>query len=114
MTIFLKSQAAHVRFMDLLSKLQVLVDWKLFRKWRSMAATTLGRLVGSTSNPRNYVFALLVITIGAINTLPSLFVSPWGGVLGDRLDRRKLVMSLQLFMTCMAFFFAFLILLDLG
>ena len=56
--------------------------------------------------------ALLVITIGAINTLPSLFVSPWGGVLGDRLDRRKLVMSLQLFMTCMAFFFAFLILLD--
>ena len=56
--------------------------------------------------------ALLVITIGAINTLPSLFVSPWGGVLGDRLDRRKLVMSLQLFMTCMAFLFAFLILLD--
>ena len=57
--------------------------------------------------------ALLVITVGAINTLPSLFVSPWGGVLGDRLDRRKLVMSLQLFMTCMAFFFAFLILMDL-
>jgi len=56
--------------------------------------------------------ALLVITVGAINTLPSLFVSPWGGVLGDRLDRRKLVMSLQLFMTCMAFLFAFLILMD--
>ena len=56
--------------------------------------------------------ALLVITVGAINTLPSLFVSPWGGVLGDRLDRRKLVMSLQLFMTCMAFCFAFLILMD--
>ena len=56
--------------------------------------------------------ALLVITVGAINTLPSLFVSPWGGVLGDRLDRRKLVMSLQLFMTCMAFFFALLILMD--
>jgi len=56
--------------------------------------------------------ALLVVTIGAVNTLPSLFVSPWGGVLGDRLDRRKLVMSLQLFMTCIAFFFAFLILMD--
>ena len=56
--------------------------------------------------------ALLVVTIGAVNTLPSLFVSPWGGVLGDRLDRRKLVMSLQLFMTCMAFSFAFLILMD--
>ena len=56
--------------------------------------------------------ALLVITVGAINTLPSLFVSPWGGVLGDRLDRRKLVMSLQLFMTCMAFLFALLILMD--
>ena len=39
-------------------------------------------------------------------------MSPWGGVLGDRLDRRKLVMSLQLFMTCMAFLFAFLILMD--
>jgi len=56
--------------------------------------------------------ALLVITVGAINTLPSLFVSPWGGVLGDRMDRRKLVMALQFFMACMAFLFAFLILMD--
>ena len=56
--------------------------------------------------------ALLVVTIGAVNTLPALFVSPWGGVLGDRLDRRKLVIILQLLMTCMAFLFAFLILID--
>ena len=56
--------------------------------------------------------ALLVVTIGAVNTLPALFVRPWGGVLGDRLDRRKLVIILQLFMTCMAFLFAFLILID--
>ena len=52
---------------------------------------------------------MLVITVGAVNTLPSLFVSPWGGVLGDRVDRRKLVMGIQSFMAGMAFFFALLV-----
>ena len=54
--------------------------------------------------------ALLVITVQAVNTLPSLVVSPWSGVLGDRVDRRKLVMGIQLFMAGMAFFFALLVL----
>ncbi len=39
--------------------------------------------------------ALLVITVQAVNTLPSLVVSPWSGVLGDRVDRRKLVMGIR-------------------
>ncbi len=54
--------------------------------------------------------ALLVITVGAVNRLPALVVSPWGGVLGDRVDRRKLVMGIQLLMVGMAFIFALLVL----
>lgn len=53
--------------------------------------------------------ALLVITVQAVNTLPSLVVSPWSGVLGDRVDRRKLVMGIQLFMAGVAFFFALMV-----
>ncbi|HAC19325.1 MAG TPA: hypothetical protein DCF78_12210 [Dehalococcoidia bacterium] len=56
--------------------------------------------------------ALLVVSIGGINTLPGLLVGPWGGVLGDRVDRRKLVMSIQGFMAVFAFGFALLVLAD--
>jgi len=56
--------------------------------------------------------ALLVVSIGGINTLPGLLVGPWGGVLGDRIDRRKLVMSIQGFMAVFAFGFALLVLAD--
>jgi|TARA_B100000315_G_scaffold223537_1_gene228410 MFS family permease len=53
--------------------------------------------------------SLLVVTVGGINTLPGLVVGPWGGVLGDRIDRRKLVISIQAFMAVFAFSFAFLV-----
>ena len=46
---------------------------------------------------------------GGINTLPSLFIGPVGGVLGDRFDRRKLVMGLQSFMAVFSLIFAFLV-----
>ena len=58
--------------------------------------------------------ALLVISVGAINTLPGLIVGPWGGVLGDRVDRRKLVMGVQSFMAVAAFAFASLVVSDQG
>ena len=58
--------------------------------------------------------ALLVISVGAINTLPGLIVGPWGGVLGDRVDRRKLVMGIQSFMVLAAFAFASLVVSDQG
>ena len=53
--------------------------------------------------------ALLVVGVGAINTLPSLLVSPLTGVLGDRLDRRKLVMTVQALGAGLALGFAFLV-----
>ncbi|MCH7800840.1 MAG: MFS transporter [Chloroflexi bacterium] len=56
--------------------------------------------------------ALLVVSIGGINTLPGLLVGPWGGVLGDRVDRRKLIMSIQGFMAVFAFGFALLVYAD--
>jgi MFS family permease len=56
------------------------------------------------------VAGLLVVTVGGINTLPGLVVGPWGGVLSDRFDRRKLVITLQLTMAGMAVCFALLVL----
>ena len=54
--------------------------------------------------------SLLVVTVGAINTLPGLVVGPWAGVLGDRVDRRKLLMVIQAFMAFLAISFALLML----
>jgi MFS family permease len=53
--------------------------------------------------------ALLVVTAGGLNTLPILVLGPWGGVLGDRINRRKLVMALQAFMAAAALLFAFVV-----
>ncbi|PKB64002.1 MAG: hypothetical protein BZY80_04420 [SAR202 cluster bacterium Io17-Chloro-G2] len=53
--------------------------------------------------------ALLVVTVGGINTLPRLLVGPWGGVLGDRLDRRKIVMACMIIMAVAAFGFSMII-----
>ena len=49
---------------------------------------------------------LLVVGVGGVSTLPGLIVGPLGGVLGDRTDRRKLIMSIQAFMAVFAFGFA--------
>lgn len=58
------------------------------------------------------VAGLLVVTVGGINTLPGLIVGPWGGVLSDRFDRRKLIIIFQLIMAALAFGFALLVLSD--
>ena len=41
--------------------------------------------------------------------LPTLVIGPWAGVLADRVDRRKLVMFLQMFLAVVAVFFASLV-----
>ena len=52
---------------------------------------------------------LLVVAVGGMTTLPTLVVGPWAGVLGDRVDRRKLVMAVQSFMTVAAISFAIVV-----
>ncbi len=56
----------------------------------------------------SHIGGLLVVSVGAINTLPGLIVSPLTGVLGDRLDRRKLSMAVQACGAALAISFAFL------
>ena len=70
---------------------------------------SVGWLVRDLSEGSN-VAGLLVVTVGGINTLPGLVVGPWGGVLSDRFDRRKLVITLQLMMAALAIAFALLVL----
>jgi MFS family permease len=69
---------------------------------------SVGWLVKSLSED-SAVGGLLVVSVGAINTLPSLVVNPLTGVLGDRLDRRKLVMTMNALGAALALGFAFLV-----
>ena len=55
--------------------------------------------------------ALLTGTVVGIRTLPVLLIGPWAGVLGDRVDRRKLVMVVQSVMAVTATGFAVLVIL---
>ena len=55
--------------------------------------------------------ALLTGTVVGIRTLPVLLIGPWAGVLGDCVDRRKLVMLTQSVMAVTAAGFAVLVIL---
>ena len=72
---------------------------------------TLGWLVKSLTEGAGES-ALLVVGVGGMNTLPGLIVGPIGGVMGDRVDKRKLVMSIQCFMAAFAFAFAWMVRMD--
>lgn len=50
----------------------------------------------------------LVITTGGLSTLPVLLVGPWAGVLGDRVDRLKLLMATEFLLGTSAALFAYL------
>jgi len=54
--------------------------------------------------------AFLTGTVVGIRTLPILIIGPWAGVLADRIDRRKLVMTTQMYVAVAAVIFAFLVL----
>ncbi len=69
---------------------------------------TAGWLVRSlTANSPYSTF--FVVTIGGLVMLPGLFMAPLAGTLGDRLDRRKLVIAIQSFMAVLSFLFAILV-----
>ena len=53
--------------------------------------------------------ALLSGTAAGLRGLPTLIIGPWAGVIADRMDRRKLVIGLQLVLAAVAVFFAFLV-----
>ncbi len=69
---------------------------------------TAGWLVRSlTANSPYSTF--FVVTVGGMVMLPGLFMAPLAGTLGDRLDRRKLVIAIQSFMAVFSFLFAILV-----
>ncbi len=69
---------------------------------------TVGWLVRSlTANSPYSTF--FVVTVGGMVMLPGLFMAPLAGTLGDRLDRRKLVIGIQSFMAVFSFLFAILV-----
>ena len=102
-------------------RLRTLDSWNAYRDYRFLwvgnffannaqwlQLLTVGWLVRSLTagSPSS---SLLVVTVGGLNFVPGLVVGPWGGVLGDRIDRRKLIMSVQMFMAALAFTFALLV-----
>ena len=53
--------------------------------------------------------AMLSGTAAGLRGLPTLVIGPWAGVIADRMDRRKLVIVAQVFLTAVAVVFAFLV-----
>ncbi|MCE2463518.1 MAG: MFS transporter [Dehalococcoidia bacterium] len=107
-----------------LPRLHTLDSWAKYRNYRFLWTAnfcansaqwlqllTLGWLVhdltvGSSSSP------FQVITVGGLVTLPVLLVGPWAGVLGDRVDRRKLLMATHTALAAVAAVFALLVATD--
>ena len=69
---------------------------------------TAGWLVRSLTENSPYS-TFFVVTVGGMAMLPGLFMAPIAGTLGDRLDRRKLVIGIQSFMAVFSFLFAILV-----
>ena len=69
---------------------------------------TVGWLVrGLTSG--SSTSTLFVVTVGGMSLLPGLIMAPIAGTLGDRMDRRKLVIGIQAFMAAFSFLFAVMV-----
>ena len=50
-----------------------------------------------------------MVTVGGINSVPRLLVGPLAGVMGDRLDRRRIVMATMAVMAVAALGFSWVI-----
>ena len=107
--------------MSRLSHVSTFDSWIRFRDYRfiwignffanstqSLQLLTVGWLVRDLT-ATSASSGLLVVTVGGLSTLPMLVFGPLGGVLGDRLDRRKVVMVVQIIMAAVALFFALLV-----
>ncbi|MCH7843427.1 MAG: MFS transporter [Chloroflexi bacterium] len=102
-------------------RLQTLDSWRAYRDFRFLwvgnffantaqwlQLLSVGWLVRDLTDSFA-ISGLLVVAVGGMTTLPTLVVGPWAGVLGDRVDRRKLVMAVQSFMTAAAITFAIVV-----
>ena len=105
-------------------RIQTLDSWRAYRDYRYMWTAnfcgntaqwlqllTLGWLVRHLSEG-GANSALLVVGVGGAVALPGIIVGPWGGVLGDRLNRKNLLMGLEGFMAMTALIFALLVKVD--
>ena len=106
-------------------RIQTLDSWRAYRNYRFIWAAnffgntalwlqllTLGWLVKYLSEG-GANSALLVVGVGGTAALPGIFIGPWGGVIGDRLDRRRLIIGIEIFMALFALSFAFLVKMDM-
>lgn len=104
-----------------LPRLHTLDSWLAYRDFRLLwlanfcgftaqwlQLLSIGWLVNDLSVGSG-IGGLLVLSVSAINTLPGLVVNPITGVLGDRLDRRKLCIVVQAASAILALGFAFLV-----
>ena len=102
-------------------RIQTLDSWKAYRNYRFLWTAnffgntaqwlqllTLGWLVKHLSEG-GANSALLVVGVGGTAALPGIFIGPWGGVIGDRLDRRKLMIGIEIFMALLALSFALIV-----
>ena len=69
---------------------------------------TAGWLMRSLTENSPYS-TFFVVTVGGMAMLPGLLMAPVAGTLGDRLDRRKLIIVIQSFMAVFSFLFAILV-----
>jgi len=105
-------------------RIQTLDSWRAYRDFRYvwtanfcgntaqwLQLLTLGWLVRHLSEGGENS-ALLVVGVGGAVALPGIIVGPWGGVLGDRLNRKNLLMGLEGFMAMTALIFALLVRVD--
>ena len=105
-------------------RIQTLDSWRAYRDFRYiwtanfcgntaqwLQLLTLGWLVRHLAEGGENS-ALLVVGVGGAVALPGIIVGPWGGVLGDRLNRKNLLMGLEGFMAMTALIFALLVRVD--
>ena len=72
-----------------------------------MQQVTLGWLVWELSGS-----AMMVGITAGLRSLPFIFMGPLGGVVADRVDRRRLLMTVQIIMATVAVIFAVAVALD--
>jgi len=102
----------HLQTFDSLSE-STPFRWLLIGNFLSQSAhwlqlLTIGWLIRDLT-AGTVMSAFLVVVAGGLSYMPGLITGPFGGAIGDRFDRRKLVISVQVFMAIFSLCFAFFV-----